>query len=145
MEMLECWLLVGGMLFSYQLTGHLTLNLEAEASFLSFERILWKHLLYLSNLELDFLFLIGHFRTIFEMVCFLIKYLRSHAKWIGLSFRNLIFTVRRLCSSDIWKPADGCILFEIRNTSFPRLACFFETTLYFIVLFFPPRPYTHGS
>lgn len=39
MEMLECWLFVGGMLFSYQLTGHLTLDLEAEVSFLSFERI----------------------------------------------------------------------------------------------------------
>lgn len=92
-EMLECWSLVERMLFSYQLTGHLTLELEAEVSF---ERISYSF----QTWNWIFSFLIGHFRITFEMVYFLIKSLRSHAKRFGLGFRNLIFIVRMLCSSD---------------------------------------------
>lgn len=72
-EMLQCWSLVERMLFSYQLTGHLTLELEAEVSF---ERISYSF----QTWNWIFSFLIGHFRIIFEMVYFLIKSLRSHAK-----------------------------------------------------------------
>ena len=179
-EMLECWLLVERMLFSYQLTGQLNTGIggRGQPAFLSFERIsysfqtwnwifsffFWLYLFIFLDLFLLFIyfltlqycigfaiyqhesatgihvfhilnpppspyqppgssqstnpkhpasciepglatpwifsFLIGHFKIIFEMVYFLIKSLRSHAKGFGLSFRNLIFIVRMLRSSD---------------------------------------------
>lgn len=71
-------LVVGRIVSSSQLTGHLALEPEVEASLLSFPGP-------------GFFALAGHFRIIFEMIDFLIKSLKSHIKRVGLSFRNLLF------------------------------------------------------
>ena len=94
-DRLECYL-SGGIVFSYQLAGHLALEPEAEASFLSCPGppITFK-------LGTGFSAFTGHSRTIFEMVHFLIQSLRSHTQVIGLTIRNLLFTIGMLGSFDI--------------------------------------------
>lgn len=72
---LECWLLVGRIFFSYQLTSHLTLVLEAEANL---SRFLGSPVPF--KLGTGFSALAGHFKIIFATVHFLKILKLAHKK-----------------------------------------------------------------